>query len=261
VTEESTAALRAERDRLARTLSDRTAQLEAVTREFDQFTHTVSHDLRAPLRAVEGFAQILLEDYGAKLDRDGKRALEILSEGAHKAALLIDDLGVLARLCRKAFEPVRVKMKKLAERKVAELRAAGATAAFQVDDLPDALGDPELLGVVWEQLLGNAVKFTRGQARPAITVTGCVERRQGIYCVRDNGAGFDAGRAERLFGVFQRLHDEKEFEGRGLGLATVQRLIHRHGGRVWAEGKVNQGAAFFFSLAIPGRRSNPANNL
>ena len=241
---------------MARALSERTAQLEAVTREFEQFTHALSHDLRAPLRAVEGFTQILLEDYGGKLDGDGKRALELMSAGAHKASLLIGDLQTLARLCRKPFQPVAVKMMELAGDKVAALRAGGAKAVFQVDDLPEAWGDPELLGVVWDQLLGNAVKFTRRQAKPAIAITGRVERRRGVYCVRDNGAGFDPKRGDRLFGVFQRLHDEKEFEGRGIGLATVQRLIHLHGGEVWAEGKVNEGAAFFFSLPQPeaGRR-------
>jgi light-regulated signal transduction histidine kinase (bacteriophytochrome) len=249
--EESTEALRGERDRLARALSERTAQLEAVTREFEQFTNSLSHDLRAPLRAVEGFAQILLEDYGGKFEGDGKRALEILATGAHKASLLIEDLLVLSRLCRRPFQPGVVKMGELAGRKIAEMRGMGAKAVFEMEALPDAWGDEELLGVVWEQLLRNGVKFTSRQTKPAIAVSGRVEGRQGVYCVRDNGAGFDPKRAERLFGVFQRLHGEEEFEGRGIGLATVQRLIHRHGGQVWGEGKVNEGAAFFFSLPLP----------
>jgi len=250
MTEESTEALRAERDRLARALTDCTAQLEAITREFGQFTHSVSHDLRAPLRAMEGFSQILLEDYAAKLEGDGKRALEVMCAGAHKAAVLIEDLAALSRLCRKPFQPAPVNMGELAARKIAELRAAGTEAAFQVDALPEAWGDPELLAVAWEQLLRNAVKFTRRQPKPAIAITGRVEGRQAVYCVRDNGAGFDPKHADRLFAVFQRLHDEQEFEGRGLGLAMVQRAVHLHGGKVWAEGKVNEGAAFFFSLPL-----------
>jgi light-regulated signal transduction histidine kinase (bacteriophytochrome) len=248
MTEESIEALRAERDRLASALADRSSQLEAISKEFDQFTQTVSHDLRAPLRALEGFAQILLEDYKDKFDADGKRCLETLASGARKASALIDDLHWFARLCRKPFHPAVVDIGRLAAQKAVELKVGGATANIHIDALPKAWGDPDLLGAILEQLLRNAVKFTKRQTSPSIEMSGRREKGSTIYAVRDNGAGFDPKYAGRLFGVFQKLHDDKEFEGRGIGLATVQRLVHRHGGKVWAEGKVNAGATFFFSL-------------
>jgi light-regulated signal transduction histidine kinase (bacteriophytochrome) len=248
MSEESIDTLRAERDRLAGALAERSAQLEAISKEFEQFTQTVSHDLRAPLRALEGFSQILLEDYGDKIDADGKRCVETLASGAHKASVLIDDLHGFARLCRTPFRPAVVNVRRLAGRKAREMKASGTAVKFRVEAMPEAWGDPELLDAILEQLLRNAVKFTGRQARPSIEMSGRSEKGSTIYAVRDNGAGFDPKYAGRLFGVFQRLHDEKEFEGRGIGLATVQRLVHRHGGKVWAEGKVNAGATFFFSL-------------
>jgi light-regulated signal transduction histidine kinase (bacteriophytochrome) len=235
---------------LAGALADRTAQLEAIGKEFEQFTQTVSHDLRAPLRALEGFAQMLLEDYGDKLDADGKRCVETLASGAHNASALVDDLHGFARLCRMPFHRANINMRRLAARKARELKAEGAKAKFRVAALPEAWGDPDLLDAILEQLLRNAVKFSARQARPSIEMSGRSENGSTIYAVRDNGAGFDPKYAGRLFGVFQRLHDNKDFEGRGIGLATVQRLVHRHGGKVWAEGKVNAGATFFFSLPI-----------
>jgi light-regulated signal transduction histidine kinase (bacteriophytochrome) len=248
MTEESIDALRAERDRLAVALADRSAQLDAISKEFEQFTQTVSHDLRAPLRALEGFAQILLEDYKDKFDADGKRCVETLASGAHKASALIEDLHGFARLCRKPFHPAMIDMRRLAVQKASELKAEGTTAKIHIDDLPKAWGDPDLLSAIVEQLLRNAVKFSGRQARPSIEMSGRSEKGSTIYAVRDNGAGFDPKYAGRLFGVFQKLHDDKEFEGRGIGLATVQRLVHRHSGKVWAEGKVNAGATFFFSI-------------
>jgi light-regulated signal transduction histidine kinase (bacteriophytochrome) len=250
MTEESIDALRAERDRLTGALADRSAQLEAISKEFEQFTQTVSHDLRAPLRALEGFAQILLEDYGDKFDADGKRCVETLSSSAHKASALIDDLHGFARLCRKPFHPTVINMRRLAIQKAGELKAEGATAKFRIDALPEAWGDADLLDAILEQLLRNAVKFTGRQARPSIDLSGRCENGNNIYAVRDNGAGFDPKYASRLFGVFQRLHEDKDFDGRGIGLATVQRLVHRHGGKVWAEGRVDAGATFFFSLPV-----------
>ena len=250
MSEESNDAVRAERDRLARALADRSAQLEAVAKEFELFTQTLSHDLRAPLRAVEGFAQILTEDYGGKLAAEGKRCLETLVAGARNASALIQDLHGFARLCRKPFHPAVIDMRRLAGQKAGELKDEGAAAKFRIDALPAAWGDPDLLGAVLEELLRNAVKFSRRQARPAIEVGGAGENGRTVYWVRDNGVGFEPKYAGRLFGVFQRLHDDKEFAGRGIGLATVQRLVHRHGGQVWAEGKANAGAAFFFSLPM-----------
>jgi len=248
--EDTIKALQDERDLLARDLRERTAQLEALTGELQQFTYAVSHDLRAPLRAMEGFARILLEDYPAKLDADGKRALEVILASARKSALLIEDLTTLSRVCGKPFAPACVKMEELAQEKIAKLREDAPTAVFAVGHLPETWGDKDLLAVVWEQLIRNSVKFSRQKNRPAITITGRTEGRQTVYQVRDNGVGFDPTRASRLFGLFQKLHEETEFEGRGVGLAMVRRLVHRHGGETWAEGKVNKGATFFFSLPL-----------
>jgi len=250
MTGESIDAVRAERDRLACALADRSAQLEAIAKEFEQFSHTLSHDLRAPLRALEGFAQILAEDYGAKFDADGKRCIDNLASCAHKASGLIEDLHGFSCLCRKPFHPVVVDLQQVAERKAGELKTEGTAAKIHIDTLPEAWGDADLLDAIVEELMRNAVKFTRRQAQPSIEIRGRSENGRTVYSVRDNGMGFNPNYASRLFGVFQRLHDEKDIEGRGIGLATVQRLVHRHGGTVWAEGKVNAGAVFFFSLPV-----------
>jgi light-regulated signal transduction histidine kinase (bacteriophytochrome) len=250
MTEESIDALRAERDRLVGALAERSSQLEAISREFEQFTQTLSHDLRAPLRAVEGFAQILLEDYAGKLDDEGKRYLDTLASGARKASALIEDLHGYSRLSRRPFQPAIVNMLRLAGQKANALKAEATTAKFHIDELPEAWGDPDLLGAILEHLLRNAVKFAGRQERPSIEISGWSKDGNTVYAVRDNGIGFDPKYAGRLFGVFVRLHAESDFEGRGIGLATVQRLVHRHGGKVWAEGKVNAGATFFFSLPV-----------
>jgi light-regulated signal transduction histidine kinase (bacteriophytochrome) len=248
--EESINSLRAERDLLAAALTERSAQLEALSKEFDQFTQTVSHDLRAPLRALEGFAQILAEDYGGKLDADGAKCVQTMSASAHKASALIDALHGFSRLCRKPFQPAIIDMWRLATQKTSQLKEEGAAAKFHIADLPEAWGDSDLLDAILDELLRNAVKFSRGKPRPSIEIDGRVEDNRTVYSVTDNGAGFEPKYASRLFGVFQRLHNDKEFEGHGIGLATVQRLVHRHGGKVWAEGKPGAGAAFFFALPL-----------
>jgi light-regulated signal transduction histidine kinase (bacteriophytochrome) len=250
MSEESIDVVRSERDRLARALADCSAQLEAVSKEFEIFSQTLAHDLRAPLRAMEGFAQILLEDYAAQLDADGKRCVQTLASGAHNASALVEDLHGFARLCRRPFHPAVIDMQRLAARKADELKAEGTTAKFHIDPLPAAWGDPDLLGAVLEELLRNAVKFSRRHKHPSIEISGVSENGRAVYSVRDNGIGFEPKYAGRLFGVFQQLHDDKDFECRGIGLATVQRLVHRHGGKVWAEAKPNAGAVFFFSLPV-----------
>ena len=248
MSEDSTGSLQAERDHLARVLAERSAQLEAATREFEQFAYSVSHDLRAPLRAIEGFAQILTEDYSDALDDDGKRCIKILHSGARKASLLLEDLVTLSRLSRNPFKAEVVTMNELTAQTIRELGDDAIKAEIRVGALPDAWADPKWLGMALQQLLRNAVKFSRGRGKPVIEIGGKSEARQTVYHVRDNGAGFDPKYAERLFGVFQRLHGEEEFEGRGIGLAIVQRVIRRHGGNVWAEGEVGRGATFYFSL-------------
>ena len=239
MTDVSASALRAECARLTAALAEKTTQLDAISKEFEQFSQAISHDLRAPLRAVEGFAQILAEDYENKLDDDGKRCIHTLSAGAHKASALIEALRVFSRLCRAPFNPSALDMKKLVAQKVEE---------FKVETLPEAWGDAHLVEAIFQQLLANAVKFSQRQPRPVIEVSGRKDTDGTLYSVRDNGVGFDPKYAGRLFAVFQRLHDEKDFPGYGVGLATVQRAVHRHGGKVWVEAKPNAGATFFFTL-------------
>jgi len=236
---------------LEKQLRERTAQLEAVTKEFEQFSHSVSHDLRAPLRAMEGFAQILLEDYGCKLDDEGKRCIEVLASSAHKATQLLEDLLTLSRLFRKPFTPVRIAMGDVVKQKLIELQTEAGVARIQVGPLPEAWADPELIGQVWTNFLENAIKFSRGSAQPEIEIAGRDEGERVVYWVRDNGVGFDPKYINRLFGVFQRLHSESEFPGRGVGLAVTRRIILRHSGEVWASGKINEGATFYFALPKP----------
>lgn len=242
-----------DREELKKALRERTAQLDAVTREFDQFSHSVSHDLRAPLRALEGFSEILIEDYGCQLDGEAKRCLEIIAGSSRKASLLVEDLLVISRLSHQNLSPAPINMRELVLETAESLRPAWDRIDFKVDDLPDAWGDRSLLAQVWRQLLNNALKFTRLQQHPVVQVGGHADADCTAYFVRDNGVGFDMKHVTRLFGIFQRLHSEQEFEGRGLGLAVVQRIVRRHGGDVGAEGIPQQGASFFFSL--PARRS------
>ena len=237
-----------EHDELKRALRERTLQLNAVNREFEQFTHSVSHDLRAPLRALEGFSKILVEDYGQQLDADAKRSLEIIASSARKASLLIEDLLVLSRLSLQSLSFARVDMRELVLDTASTVKSDWTRIEFKVDNLPDAWGDRLLLGQVWWQLLDNAVKFTRFCEHPVVHVGGSIDADSTAYYVRDNGVGLDMQHAHRLFDVFQRFHSDKEFEGRGLGLAIVQRIVRRHGGEVGAECALHHGASFFFSL-------------
>jgi light-regulated signal transduction histidine kinase (bacteriophytochrome) len=250
MSEESAAALKAQRDELARALAERAAQLDAATRDFDEFTHSVSHDLRSPLRAIEGFAQILAEDHAKNLDSDGQRCVTILASAARKASLLIEDLLVLSRLVKKPFAPELVNMNELVARTLKSLGPSAGKAKFNVETLPGAWADPAWLAAALEQLLANATKFSRVREQPVIKIGATTEPQQVLFHIRDNGVGFDQKYAGRLFGVFQRLHGNEEFEGRGIGLAIVRRVIHQHGGKTWGEGEPGRGAAFFFSLPM-----------
>jgi light-regulated signal transduction histidine kinase (bacteriophytochrome) len=237
-----------DRATLEKELRAKTAQLEAVAREFEQFSHSVSHDLRAPLRALEGFAQILVEDYSPKLDEEGRHCVNVLAASAHKATLLLEDLLTLSRLFRKPFAPAPVNMGALVAERVRELAGETGAAKIHIDSLPNASADAALIGQAWTHLLENALKFSRGQAEPKIEVIGRDEPERVVYGVRDNGVGFEPKYSSRLFGVFQRLHGDNEFPGRGIGLAVVKRIVTRHGGEVWAEGRPKEGATFYFSL-------------
>jgi PAS domain S-box-containing protein len=228
----------------------RTSQLEAANKELEAFSYSVSHDLRAPLRAIDGFSRVILEDYTNKLDDEGKRYLNIIESNTKKMGQLIDDLLVFSRLGRQEIRVSEMNMGKLAKAVSEELKLAvpERKLKFTINTLIPAQGDQAMIRQVFVNLLSNAVKFTRPKERAVIEVDGRSEGNENVYTVKDNGVGFDMQYVNKLFGVFQRVHSAEEFEGTGVGLAIVQRIIHRHGGSVWAEGKVNEGATFYFTL-------------
>jgi PAS domain S-box-containing protein len=239
----------------------RTAQLEAANKELEAFGFSVSHDLRAPLRAIDGFTSILEEDYGPLLDEEGRRLCGIVRQSTRQMNQLIDDLLALSRLTRAEMEFLTNDMRSMVESVFQELTVPETRGRidFQVGSLPQATGDPILLRQVWTNLISNAIKFSSKRAQPRIEI-GCRSLpEEDVFSIRDNGAGFDMRHAGRLFGVFQRLHSTAEFEGTGVGLAIVQRVIHRHGGRVWAEAEVNQGATFYFTLPKNKSVGNPSD--
>jgi PAS domain S-box-containing protein len=225
-------------------------QLEAANKELEAFSYSVSHDLRAPLRAIDGFSRVMLEDYVDKLDDEGKRYLNIIRSNTQKMGQLIDDLLVFSRLGRQEIRTSGIDMGKLAKAVSEELKLAvpERKLKFTINTLIPAQGDQAMIRQVFINLLSNAVKFTKPKERALIEVNVRSVGDENVYTVKDNGVGFDMQYVNKLFGVFQRLHSSEEFEGTGVGLAIVQRIIHRHGGRVWAEGKVNEGATFYFTL-------------
>jgi signal transduction histidine kinase len=235
---------------LEQRVKERTAQLEATNKELDAFSYSVSHDLRAPLRAISGFSEALLDEYGNKLDGEGKTYLRYLQEGSHEMSDLIDGLLKLSRSTRGGIAMERVDLSAMAAMVAEELRKAEPERRMTVHIAPgvEVFADPRLLRVVMENLLGNAWKYTSRTAEARIEFG--VEEQEGktVYFVRDNGAGFDMGYANKLFLPFQRLHKTSEFSGIGIGLATVERIIHRHDGRIWAQAAVGEGATFYFTL-------------
>jgi signal transduction histidine kinase len=226
---------------------ERTAELEAVNKELSAFSYSVSHDLRAPLRAVDGYARMLEEDYAARLDDEGRRLLGVVRDSAGRMGHLIDDLLAFSRLSRQPIARQTVDSASLVREVVSEVRGDSKTSV-EVGELPPAQGDRALLKQVWVNLVSNAIKYSSKRDAARVEIGGQVEGEENIYWVRDNGAGFDMRYATKLFGVFQRLHSQEEFSGTGVGLAIVQRVVTRHGGRVWAEGKPGEGACFSFSL-------------
>jgi PAS domain S-box-containing protein len=236
---------------LEQRVKERTAQLEAANKELESFSYSVSHDLRAPLRAIDGFSLILQEDYAAKIDEEGRRLLGVVRGNAQRMAQLIDDILSFSRTGRLELRMAEVDMGELARSVLAELKVQlggleGLVA--EIGELPPSKGDPAMLRQVYVNLLSNAIKFSRTKDVPRIEVGGASRAGERVYFVKDNGVGFDMKYADRLFGVFQRLHSVEAFEGTGIGLAIVKRIIERHGGRVWAESKVGEGAVFYFSL-------------
>lgn len=232
-------------------IQERTAALQAANKELEAFSYSVSHDLRAPLRAVDGFSQVLLEDYGASLDDQGRDYLNRIRKGAGRMGELIDDMLMLSRVTRLEMSIQDVDMSKLADIVVNQLNEQQPQRKVEFTITPGlhVQADPQLLRIVLENLLGNAHKYTALTPDAKISLEQTTIDDKTVYVVRDNGAGFDMRYVDKLFGAFQRLHG-KEFEGSGIGLATVQRIVHRHGGRIWAEGEVNRGARFFFTLPL-----------
>ncbi len=234
---------------LCQRIKDRTEALQQANRELEAFSYSVSHDLRAPLRAIDGFSHILLEDYAPMLDDEGKRLLNQVCANTVRMDQLIDDMLSFSRMARREMAAMTIDVTALAREVAAELQAAaGRALRFEIAALPPARGDRDMLRQVLTNLLSNAVKFTRSRAEAVIEVGGSVTAEGGVYYVKDNGVGFDMAYVGRLFGVFERLHAQKDFEGTGIGLAIVKRIVTRHGGRVWAEGKEGQGAVFHFFL-------------
>jgi PAS domain S-box-containing protein len=229
---------------------ERTAQLETANQELEAFSYSVSHDLRAPLRSIDGFSRILMKDFAGKLDDDGQDSFRRIRAATQRMGQLIDDLLELSRVTRAELRRERVDLSALARAVVEDLRRhePGRSAEVVVAEGVVAVGDPHLLRAVMENLLGNAWKFTSKCAHARIEFGAVQQEGQTTYFVRDDGAGFDPTYAEKLFGTFQRLHSTTDFPGTGVGLATVQRIVRRHGGRVWADGNVNQGAIFHFNL-------------
>ncbi len=239
-----------ERRRLEEELKRRASSLEAANKELEAFSYSVSHDLRAPLRAITGFSRILLEDHAGGLDAEGRRVLDVIIDNGNRMGHLIDDLLAFSRLGRKPMVLQRLDMAALAHAVGEELLAgtAGRPVDLRVGPLPQVQGDPALIRQVWMNLLSNALKYSRPRPRTEIEVSGERDGPECRYRVKDNGVGFDMRYVDKLFGVFQRLHEDREFEGTGVGLALVARIVSRHGGRVWAEGQVDRGATFGFSL-------------
>lgn len=230
-------------------VKERTAQLEAANRELESFSYSVSHDLRAPLRAINGYSQMLSEGYAKILDERAMLYLNNISRSAGRMDQLITDLLNLSQLTKSDFLPVKVNMKDLAESIYYELTTEVERKQFEfvIDEIPSAFCDPSLINHVWQNLISNAIKYSSKSPVKRIEISGRQEKKQVLYSVKDSGAGFDAKYKDKLFGLFQRLHSH-DFEGTGVGLAIVHRIITRHGGRVWAESEINNGATFSFSL-------------
>jgi PAS domain S-box-containing protein len=230
---------------------ERTTELEAINKELQAFTYSVSHDLRAPLRHMAGYAELLQKNASTILDEKGRRYMMMILESAKRMGDLIDDLLAFSRIGRAETQKTMVSLEQLVKEALSEVQQEtdGRNMDWRIGALPNLYGDRSMLRLALVNLVSNAVKFTRKRPQPEIEI-GCVDGKEDeiVVFIRDNGVGFEMKYVNKLFGVFQRLHRAEEFEGTGIGLATVQRIIHRHGGRVWAEGLVDRGATFYFSV-------------
>jgi PAS domain S-box-containing protein len=235
---------------------ERTAELEAANKELEAFSYSVSHDLRAPLRHIEGFVEIFRVTKGDSLDAEGQNYLQTIADSAKQMGQLIDDLLMFSRTARAELRKARINLNDIVRNVIRDqhLEATGRNVEWSVGVLPDAEGDASLIHQVLSNLIENALKYSRPRNPARIEIGGRTDMTEVIVFVKDNGVGFDTRYAHKLFGVFQRLHRAVDFEGTGIGLANVRRIISRHGGRTWAEGQLNTGATFYFSLPKSGRR-------
>jgi signal transduction histidine kinase len=242
--------LRIANAKLEQSILERTAELEAANKELEAFAYSVSHDLRSPLLVISGSAEMLIDDYATQMPASAQEIARNVMTAAERMAQLINDLLRLSHLGRQTLAKSSVDVTALVRAVLAELQKQQGERAvdMHIGDLPDCVGDPALLKQVFTNLLSNAFKFTRGKEKPVIEVVSWHEVEQNVYCVRDNGAGFDMEQAKELFGAFQRFHSAQQFEGTGVGLSIVHRIVQRHGGRVWAEAEPDNGASFYFSL-------------
>ncbi|MGZ7117078.1 MAG: sensor histidine kinase [Methanobacterium sp.] len=240
-------------------LRKRTEKLEDANKELEAFAYSVSHDLRVPLRAIDGFSRIVIEDYEDKLDDEGKRLLNIIRENTNKMGQLIDDILLLSRASRQEMNLTEINMEELTERVFGEqkLSSNDENIYLQIKTLPPCYGDRALMQQVLSNLIANSFKFTEPKDERIVEVGAMDNKDETIYYVKDNGVGFDMKYKDKLFGLFQRLHGTNEFEGTGVGLSIVQRVIRRHGGAVWGEGELNEGATFYF--LIPNNKDKIIN--
>jgi two-component system, sensor histidine kinase and response regulator len=246
---------------LERRVAERTAQLAAANVELEAFSYSVSHDLRAPLRHINGFSATLIEEHSSQLVPEAQQLLKRIKEGTQKMARMIDDLLNLARLDRHSMTLQMTPLNSLIQNVLRDLESETADRKidWRVGSLPSVNCDPGLLQQVFANLLSNAVKYTRRRERAVIEIDQSTVEGQLVLFVRDNGAGFNPKYSDKLFGTFQRLHSDEEFEGTGVGLATVQRIVRKHGGRIWAEAEINKGATFYFSLGEAAAMSGAVN--
>jgi len=244
-------------------LERRAAELQATNRELEAFTYSVSHDLRGPLRHIDGFSKLLLEEYSADLPEGARRYLSRIRDGTRRMGMMVDELLNLTRVGRKELGMQLTGLSSLLEEAIRDLEPemAGREIEWRIGKLPFVECDPALVKQVFANLLSNALKFTRPRERAVIEAGETTQDGRAVIFVRDNGVGFSMKYVDKLFGVFQRLHRPEDFEGTGIGLATVQRIVHKHGGRVWAEGELNKGATFYFTLEAVESRPVESNSL
>jgi light-regulated signal transduction histidine kinase (bacteriophytochrome) len=237
-------------EELEQRVIDRTAQLEAANHELEAFAYSVSHDLRAPLRHIDGFIDMLRQRTATTLDDQSRHYMDVIADSAGKMGVLIDNLLSFSRMGRNEMIIDQVDLGKLVNEVISQFtpEAESRNVEWNIAVLPSVRGDQPMLKIVFTNLISNALKFTRPREHPRIEIGSIQNPNETVIFVRDNGVGFDMKYVDKLFGVFQRLHRQEDFEGTGIGLANIHRIINRHGGRTWAEGEVDQGATFYFSL-------------